>query len=209
METETVLQFEQLSDEAKQRAREWWLEGFEFEPEYESFETAAKILGITFNTHEVKLMNGKTRHEVNIWWSGFWSQGDGACFTGSYKFEPGCAEAIRKEFPTDSTLHEIADSLMALQCRLRLLEGKSMNGIISQNDNRYSHSGMMSVTATDDEGDELSLVVSNELQDSMRSFADWIYRSLEEEYHYQTSDEAVDETIIANEYEFDEDGECL
>ena len=40
----------------------------------------------------------------------------------------------------------------------------------------------------------------------MRDFADWIYSSLEAEYDYQMSDEAVDEAIIGNEYKFDEDG---
>lgn len=41
----------------------------------------------------------------------------------------------------------------------------------------------------------------------MRDFADWIYERLSDEYDYQTSDSAVEETIRANEYEFDEDGE--
>lgn len=40
----------------------------------------------------------------------------------------------------------------------------------------------------------------------MRAFADWIYRQLETEYDYQNSDEQVDESIIANEYEFTEEG---
>lgn len=34
----------------------------------------------------------------------------------------------------------------------------------------------------------------------------WIYRALEAEYEYQDSDGQVDETIKANEYEFEEDG---
>ena len=40
----------------------------------------------------------------------------------------------------------------------------------------------------------------------LRDFADWIYRRLEEEYEYQTSEEAVAESMAANEYEFYEDG---
>lgn len=33
-----------------------------------------------------------------------------------------------------------------------------------------------------------------------------LYKSLEKEYEYLNSDEAVDESLIVNEYEFDEDG---
>ena len=40
----------------------------------------------------------------------------------------------------------------------------------------------------------------------LRSFADWIYRQLKEEYEYRMSDENVDESIRINEYEFDENG---
>lgn len=49
----------------------------------------------------------------------------------------------------------------------------------------------------DDEDDVIQL---------MRDFADWIYEQLEKAYDYRTSDEAVEESIIANEYEFDENG---
>jgi hypothetical protein len=34
----------------------------------------------------------------------------------------------------------------------------------------------------------------------------WMYRQLEAEYEYLTSDEAITETIRSNEYEFTEDG---
>ncbi len=40
----------------------------------------------------------------------------------------------------------------------------------------------------------------------LRDFAHWIYRQLEQEWDYQNTDEQVDESIQANEYEFDEDG---
>jgi hypothetical protein len=37
--------------------------------------------------------------------------------------------------------------------------------------------------------------------------ASWLYDQLHAEYDYQNSDECVDESIEANEYEFDEDGD--
>jgi hypothetical protein len=47
----------------------------------------------------------------------------------------------------------------------------------------------------------------NEFRDLMRDFADWIYKGLEAEYDYRMSDEAVDEAMEVNEYEFTEEGE--
>jgi hypothetical protein len=39
-----------------------------------------------------------------------------------------------------------------------------------------------------------------------RDFMNWIYKQLEKEWEYQNSDEQVEESIRANEYEFLEDG---
>jgi hypothetical protein len=53
------------------------------------------------------------------------------------------------------------------------------------------------IESTEDEKELLKL---------MRDFADWIFHGLREEYEYQMSDESVDETLEANEYEFTADG---
>lgn len=45
-----------------------------------------------------------------------------------------------------------------------------------------------------------------ELERLMRTFADWIYDGLRQEYDYRMSDESVDDSIRANEYEFTETG---
>ncbi len=42
--------------------------------------------------------------------------------------------------------------------------------------------------------------------EALRDLARWLYRQLEREYEYLTSDEAVDEAIAANEYTFTEAG---
>ena len=44
------------------------------------------------------------------------------------------------------------------------------------------------------------------IEQAMRDFADWIYRQLESAYDDAMSDESADESILANEYEFDETG---
>lgn len=42
--------------------------------------------------------------------------------------------------------------------------------------------------------------------EALRDLARWLYRQLEREYDYLSSDEAVDETITANEYTFTKAG---
>ena len=44
------------------------------------------------------------------------------------------------------------------------------------------------------------------VMEALRDLARWLYRQLEREYDYLTSDEAVDEAIVANEYSFTVDG---
>ncbi len=42
--------------------------------------------------------------------------------------------------------------------------------------------------------------------EALRDLARWLYRQLEREYEYLSSDEVVDDTIVANEYTFTEAG---
>jgi len=42
--------------------------------------------------------------------------------------------------------------------------------------------------------------------EALRDLARWLYRQLEREYDYLSSDEAVDETIVVNEYTFTASG---
>lgn len=197
-----IYQFDELEDRAKERARDWYrqfifTESNHWEFVFDDAARVADILGIDLRQRPVKLMNGSTRYDPCIYFSGFWSQGDGACFEGTYRYAKGAAKKIREYAPQDERLHRIADELQAVQRRnfYRLIAS-------------MSHHGHMSVEVEDSEDRYRDIGSAEEdIRDLMRSFADWIYRQLEKEYEYQTSDEAVDEAITANEYEFTEDGE--
>jgi hypothetical protein len=210
---EDVYTFDQLSDEAKRRARDARREdeARDFEPEYESYETAAKLLGIDLTERLTNKRTGKSYTANTIQYSGFWSQGDGASFTGDFTFVPGCCESVREMFPQCSILHEIADSLTAMHNTLRLLEGKKLSGKITHgyHSGSYVHSHTMDATAYDEEGEELEIETSDRFRDIMRDFADWIYKGLEEDYDSQTSDEAINERLSEGDYEFDEEGVML
>ncbi len=198
-----VYQFDELSDEAKQRAREWYREGigYAFEANFEPAETAARILGITFDTRDIPLMNGKTRQESNILYSGWGCQGDGASFTGSYRYAKGSSKAIRAEFPTDTELHSIADELLALQKRYRY----KLAACITQR-GLYVHDKTMYIIPVSDYRLPDRTMVSEVLLELMRRFARWIYAGIRNDYYYQMSDESIDDSIMANEYDFTVDG---
>ncbi len=79
----TVYRFDELSDAAREKARAWYRDGgFDhdwYDAVYEDFQRIAEFLGINFRTRSVHLMGGGARQELRIFFSGFWSQGDGAC----------------------------------------------------------------------------------------------------------------------------------
>lgn len=203
----TLFTFDELSEEAKERARDWWRSSEDQDwtgAEYviENAERVAAILGIEFAQRHVKLMNGNTRPESIIYWSGFSSQGDGACFEGSYTYAKGCTRKIREYAPQDKRLHDIADTLQDAQKRhfYSLVAGMQHSG-------HYCHSGRMGVSVEDSRDSWRDIGDAEEtITQAMRDFADWIYRQLESAYDYNMSDENVDESIRCNQYEFDESG---
>ncbi|MDE1871782.1 MAG: hypothetical protein KGI06_06110 [Candidatus Micrarchaeota archaeon] len=208
----TVYQFEELSDAAKEKARQWYREGeaedfsddeFILEPA----KTAARLIGIEFAERSYQTSRGKTHTEADITWSLAYCQGDGLAFAGTYRFTRGAADAVRAEFPTDIALHAIADGLQALQAHYKLSGAGpgNMEGRASQDQRGHF---IMDATVTDSEtGEEPEdYEITKRFLELMRDFADWIYEGLKAEYESRQENEYVDDNIIANEYEFDEDG---
>lgn len=196
----SVYTFDELSESAKEKARDWYRQGIVYEASdmFESFETAAKLLGITL---------ARTDDGPDIRYTGFCSQGDGASFVGSYEFAKGCGKAVRAEFGDDPKLYAIADGLTVLHTRYLLAYGTTLVATITQ-DGRSYHKYTMQVDVNEADGETgINDDDANEFRELMRDFAQWIYDGLEAEYEYQNSEECVDQNISDNEYEFDENGE--
>ena len=117
----TVYRLDELSDAAKEKARAWYRQAaFDhdwFEFVYDDFECICAIIGVDLKTVPVRLYGGGTRQKPCIWFSGFWSQGDGACFEGRYGYAKDAPRKIRDHAPKDGELHQIADALQAIQRR--------------------------------------------------------------------------------------------
>ena len=200
----TVYFFNELSDDAKEKARNWYRNGaldYEWwDCTFEDAKTCLALLGFTVN---------------KIFFCGFSSQGDGACFEGSW-----CADAVRpldlkSHAPKDVELHRLADELnyLALKFPQARLSVKHQGhyyhkyetafnvdtGTEDPDDMEYPSPAYNAARKAEQETEEALIEAS---RDAMH----WIYRQLENEYNYLNSDEQVDESIIANEYEFTKAG---
>lgn len=200
-----IYKFDELSDSAKERAREWWrgcIDSNDFEFVIEDAVRIGEMFGIEFSTHSVKLMGGGVRRDPDIWWSLSYSQGDGACFEGSYRYKAGCLKAVKEYAPQDEKLHRIVARLVEAQKRNFYQLTASI-----RHSGHYSHSGCASISIERYDEKEMTSDAEGVIIDELRSFMDWIYDRLREENDYLTSDEQIDEAIRANEYEFDEFGD--
>lgn len=200
-----IYQFDELSESAKERAREWYRQGncddsFWSECTIDDAKEIGKYMGMDID---------------NIYFSGFWSQGDGACFEGTWRASDVQADKLKEYAPQDKELHRIVDGFAEMA-------KEYPDGYFRvTHTGRYSHSHSTSFDITLPSADEDELeydspeykalqVKLGEDEDTLielaRDFMDWIYRTLEKDWDYQNSDEQVDEAIRLNEYEFLEDG---
>jgi hypothetical protein len=191
--TITLYTFDELEDRAKERARDWWreCEANDFEAPMEPIETAAKLLGVEFDTYGVPLMNGSTRRAPKVWWT-LHQQGAGMSFDGWYRYAKGSAKAVRAEFPKDEALHRIADGLQALQRRYFY----RLSARVGSGNGHY-----LRVSA-----DDWVQEVEEELRELLGDFCHWAYRLIDAEWDWVMSAENVDECIQINEYTFTEAG---
>lgn len=193
-----VYTFNELDYAAKQRAIQELSQDVDYDFCYEDFVRMGGILGIEIDTHPVRLINGNTRQDPSIWWSGFYSQGDGLAFDGSYRYAKGAVKAIKAE-TNDAELIRIAQELQEVQRKhfYRLEACIKNNG----GDNCIK----VSVEDREDNYRDIS-DAEGEIRELMRDFADWMYGILRDEYEYHNSEAALVEMCKANELEFDENG---
>lgn len=203
----TVYRFDELNDDSKTRARDWYRTGaFDypwFESRFDEFEAVCRLLGVDLRTSAVPLMGGGTRKRPNIFFRGFWSQGDGASFEGHYRYRKGADADLRLQYPKDTELLGIADRITNIQRR----NFYQLEATIDRR-GRYCHeySMIIDVERSSAQGQEPTPDADDILREAMRDLAHWFYRGLEHEFEYLNSDEAIDAALIANDWRFTEGG---
>lgn len=183
----TVFSFNELAESAKQRVLEWNAETL--------YDGWAEFMIEDFQDR----MLSKGIDVENVYWRGFWSQGDGACFEGRI-------DALKF-----MKAHKLCNKYRALYNHVNGGYGGSV---------RVHHSGhyyheycvtfdtdyLYDYYQASDKVSEQAADFEEELAEICREYMREVYRDLEKEYDYQTSEEAVAEMCAANDYEFYENG---
>ena len=174
----TAYKFNELSESAQQSAHEKY--GFD------DVDLSLTVSCFTELLEKIGFSN------IKIYYSGFWSQGDGASFTGQYTYKKGFLKAVKRDWG-NTELHAILDQLQAVQKD----DNYTLTSDIYQR-GHYVHENTM----YDNHDNDL-------LDNVWRSLAQWMYSTLEKAYEYQISFEVFSETAEANAWEFTENGEMV
>lgn len=180
-----VYTYDELSKEAQEKVLEN-LHDINVNYEWYEFEFEEMIESLTKMGFE----------DADIRFSGFYSQGDGACFTANLDIDK-----LVKYFKLKTKYSH-------------LLKTHNITGCIRANDSHYSHANTMSIDIDIERKDDKEMYTESteqenfeeEILDLARTEADKIYDGLQKTYEYLTSEDSTVETIKANEYAFLKDG---
>ncbi len=205
-----VYEFDELSDKAKDKVRETFTPHDDWhECIYDDFIEDMKELGVMVEA---------------MWYSGFWSQGDGASWEGRVDMQA-------------YLLHTMEDNLQREVLLQAMREGYTNNTLLIQHKiKHYVHNGCMyidgalEVYAGDEECfaggvfaganvvERMEALEWNEnaLTELTSEVLAWakkktkeLYKNLKTKYKYQRSDEYLKEMCDSNEYVFTEDGQLF
>ncbi len=213
-----IYKYSELSDEAKHKARENFVEHWMNHDWWDCT--------IDFMKEEGHHKHGFRVDEIRF--SGFWSQGDGASWCGAVSVKDWIASkpTTYQEFPTTQIVLALIDE--------GWIDDKVM---VSYNTSRYCHENTMDVStigAHEPEEyeeemqsgmfkgastrelmhivgckDGVLFAMDKEIEADCKAFAREIYRALEEDYESEISEESVAETYEANGAMFGEGGNFL
>ncbi|MCT3651527.1 hypothetical protein HZR02_08715 [Elizabethkingia anophelis] len=202
-----LFSIDELSQEAQEQAFEKYRhfnveDGSWYEGEYEDFTAICKTIGVIIDND-------------GIFFSGFWSQGDGSTFKSTIdevKFIKGINSEAWKEYAP--TLELNFKECPCDKQVIRLIEkGLIECSCITETPNR----GYWLETWTDyhfipSRETELPNIdyelekLDKWLRECLNRLNNYLYKSLEKQYEFETSDESLKEAFAANEYLFTADG---
>jgi hypothetical protein len=211
-----IYKYGELSEQSQQKAREWYIEGMD----YEWWE----------GTYEMVIEDGKSEgfYIDKIFFSGFHSQGDGASWTGQVD--------VRQWLEVNED-----DSIgLSAWCQLIQEDVVSKHVKVEANNAHYCHESTMAFQDVQDDtydvNDEHEMVlpsifkgmqvqhlfdiiatdpdcrykgvddITQAITESGKDYARDIYQRLKEEYEYLCSDEMMIDHFDANDYHFTNEG---
>jgi hypothetical protein len=207
-EDQVGFRFDELSDEAKRVAVEWYREGQHemWEPFYDDIVTCFGFLGIEFDQESYRTYGGQTLQRPDIEYQLSWCQGDGAVFKGRWNADGMDIAALHEHAPQDEHLHAFGRRLMLVLLKYP----QSWATIVTRSVGGSGLSSMsietFSLTPADDGDDDFDEDAQNALEEIFKGCAQWIYTQFREDLEWQGADEQCIEGIEANDYTFDEEG---
>lgn len=211
--TTTVYQFDELNDKAKERVRQWYREGaLDYEwwkCLHDEAATVAELMGLDIRQRKQTTKTGEQIYLPSIYFSGFCSQGDGACFDGAWQASQVQPDKLKQATAHDADLADIAYRIIEISRQFPQASFRvKQSGHYS---NRFAT--MFDIELGEDTGEPITVQrydaleqVENRLMDAARDYMDWIYRALEKEHDWLLADAQINNAIRANEYEFYADG---
>jgi hypothetical protein len=180
---------------------DWWHEGI-----YEWFEEQCHERGVNIlSTQRQSYVDGQKRMEKDITWSGFWSQGDGAAFSGSVVNLEKALGDFYSDYPI---LRKYVDELNGFfKFTWRVGRGNYIiiNDLEVEPINLYLDEDHPFEDVWKEQLDEELERLEPVLTDLAEELCDLLYKALRDEYEAMTSDEAVWDTIVANELDKEEE----
>jgi hypothetical protein len=189
-----IFTIDELDTKAKNKAIEYARESLELsDPDWiiEEFTSLLEKLGFS---------------DVKIYYSGFYSQGDGACLTGRYSYDSIGLDWIKENWPEIPCY----DTIQALQELGKVLYIDYDTTPKIYHSGRYYHSNTM-YTEYDSsyQPDNLLPKIDSLLDEFLgyaKELAGYLYEMLEDDYNDCSSEESIIEFYNANDYEFYADG---
>ena len=185
---ETILyKFDELSTESKEKA----ITSFQEDDSY-----------LDYDWHKDTINDFKTileligYYDITCYFSGFHSQGDGACFSARFSRNKRCLEKVKSYCPKEQ---EILNIVEKIQSEIPLHEEYEI-----KHSGHYYHEYCTNVYYLGD--NEKAEQLDERFLELSRQLMRILYEKLNTEYYYLNSDEAITEYIKANNYEFTEDG---
>lgn len=180
---------------------DWWYEGV-----YEWFEEQCHERGVhILSTQRSNYVDGQVRMEKDITWSGFWSQGDGAAFSGNVV---NLEKALGDSYNDYPILRKYCEEIQA-HWTYRWRVGRHNNIIVDgfeyEDLYRYLDEDHPFLEVWQDQLVKEIEAVEPLLSDLAFELCHLLYKGLEDEYDALTSDEAVWEAIVANELDKEEE----
>ena len=140
--------------------------------------------------------------DSKIFFSGFYSQGDGACFT---------CERVDIPLIINSLIYCNGSYDKQYDIIEKLTYGGLCNCWLENVSSNYCHENTVITHFRIEHGhcffDSIAKDIEKEINDLRKLLCYSIYQELEQDYEYLTSEEAIKDTLTANEYEFLANGE--